>query len=76
MQTQDATVQLWLMLVLNVLLLEYLKEKGRKEVLLSRRVYREVRAIFRECVFTAVKLRHLGTVTKVQPKHSCRLCEL
>lgn len=31
MQTQDATVQLWLMLVLNVLLFEYLKEKGRKE---------------------------------------------
>lgn len=30
-QTQDATVQLWLMLVLNVLLFEYLKEKGRKE---------------------------------------------
>ena len=52
------------------------KEKGRKEVLLSRRVYREVRAIFKEYVFTAVKLRHLGTVTKVQPKHSCRLCEL
>ena len=31
MQTQDTTVQLWLMLVLNVLLFEYLKEKERKE---------------------------------------------
>lgn len=30
-QTQDTTVQLWLMLVLNVLLFEYLKEKERKE---------------------------------------------
>lgn len=31
MQTQDTAVQLWLMLVLNVLLFVYLKEKERKE---------------------------------------------
>lgn len=53
------------------------KRKRREEaVLLSRREYREVRAIFRECVFTVVKLRRLGTIAKVQSKRSCRLCEL